>query len=192
MDLHALSSERPEVVAAAVAAFNEALDSPDRLPVIAALNGDAVGGGMEVALRCDLVVAADDCSLRLPEVERGLIPGGGGTLLSSRIPLAVAMEVGILGAPMSAARAHELGLVNRLVPRRDVVATAVALAERIARNGPRAVAVTRRLLWISAREGAAAGWEQTKSATMDAELREEMAEGVAAFIDKRAPVWAIR
>ena len=186
MDLTALASLPRAEVAAAVAAFNDAMRAPDRVPVVAAVNGAAVGGGFEIALRCDLVVAAPHATFGLPEVTRGLVPGGGGTLLPARVPLAVALEIGLLGEPISAERALALGLVNRVVPANELLPEAVGIGRRIAANGPRAVAATRRLMWTTATDGAAAAWAATQDAIADDDLRREMQEGIAAWLEKRA------
>jgi enoyl-CoA hydratase len=118
-----------------------------------------------------------------------MVPGGRATLLPSRVPLAVALEIGLLGEPVSAPRAAELGLVNRVVPGADLVGVAVGLGHRLAAAGPRALRHTRNLMWTTAVEGAAAGWAATREALEDPELRRETREGVAAFLDKRHPIW---
>src|SRR5918996_208334 len=109
-------------------------------PRIAAVNGPALAGGFEIVLACDLVIAAHDATFGLPEVKRGLFAAAGGPFrLARRIPLATAIEIVLTGDPIEATRAHALGLVNRLVPRERVLDEAVALADRIAENGPVAV-----------------------------------------------------
>lgn len=151
MDLKALAAER-STVGAAVAAWEAAVASPDRVPLVAAVNGMAMGGGFEIVLRCDLVVAGEDVVFGLPEVKRKLVPGGGGLLLPRRIPLALALELGLTGQPVAASRLHELGLVNRLVPADRVVDEAVALAATIAEHAPDTVAAIRRGMWASVAE----------------------------------------
>src|SRR5437667_8374383 len=116
------------------------------MPVMAAVSGPAVAGGFELALSCALIVAADHARFGLAEVKRGLFAAGGGTTLSARIPLAIALEIGLTGDAIDAARAQALGLVNRVVPAGQVVDAAVELASKIAANGPLAVEVTKRLL----------------------------------------------
>jgi enoyl-CoA hydratase len=105
-------------------------------PVIAALNGSALAGGFELALACDLIVATEDAKVGIPEVRRGLFAAAGGTTLPARIPLAAALELGLTGDPITVSRAHQLGLVNRVVPADQVRAEAIALALRIAENAP--------------------------------------------------------
>ncbi len=189
MDLRALHDTPQREVSEAVSAFDGAMNDRARVPLIAAVNGSAAGGGFEMVLRCDLAVAADHASFRLPEVQRGIVPGGGGTLLPNRIPLAVALEIGLLGDPITAQRALDVGLVNRVEPAETVVDVAIALGRRIAANGPRAVARTRQLMWQTATEGAASAWAETKRTYDDPKLREEMREGVAAFVQKGKPTW---
>jgi len=105
-------------------------------PIVAALNGATVAGGFEIMMCCDLVVAAEHVVFGLAEVKRGLMPGGGGTLLATRIPMAVALEITLTGDTIDARRALELGLINRVVPQGTEVDEAVALAQKIAENGP--------------------------------------------------------
>ena len=188
MDLRALDHDRSEA-ARASRAFDVVLRDGDRIPIVAAVAGNAIGGGFEIALRCDLVVAADDVVFGLPEVGRGLVPGGGGTLLPSRISLAVALELGLTGEPITVQRAYDLGLVNRVVRRGDVLSTAIEVGARIAANAPGAVAATRRLMWVTATDGAAAGLTALRNQQPSAARDREAAEGLAAFFEKRAPRW---
>ncbi|MFI6405856.1 enoyl-CoA hydratase-related protein [Streptomyces sp. NPDC050548] len=150
-------------------------------PVIAALNGSALAGGFELALACDLVVAAEDAKLGIAEVKRGLFAAGGGTTLADRVPLAVALEMGLTGDLVTAADAKQFGLVNRAVPAEKVRETALALAERIAENGPLGVAMTKKLM----RERR---WAEP--AEVEAVFRSaDAAEGARAFAERRSPVW---
>ena len=150
-------------------------------PLIAALNGPALGGGFEIALACDLVIAAEEAWLALPEVKRGLFAAGGGTTLATRIPLAVALEMGLTGDPITAARAAQLGLVNKVVPADEVRKEAITVAGKLAANGPLAVALTKKLIrerrWADAAETAAI----FRSA--------DALEGARAFADRRPPAW---
>ncbi|MEV6539387.1 enoyl-CoA hydratase-related protein [Streptomyces sp. NPDC051665] len=150
-------------------------------PVIAALNGSALAGGFELALACDLVVAAEDAKLGIAEVKRGLFAAGGGTTLGDRVPLAVALEMGLTGDLVSAEDAKQFGLVNRVVPVGEVRATAVALAGRIAENGPLGVAMTKKLM----RERRWAEPEEVESVFRSADA----VEGARAFAERRSPVW---
>lgn len=190
MDLKALRHGDPDV-RESVARFDAVLASPDRLPVIAAVAADAIGGGFELMLKCDLAVAASGIVFALPETGRGMVPGGGATLLPARIPIAVAMELAVLGEPMPVERAYQLGLVNRVVPATEVVATAVGLGRRLGERAPGAVATTRRLLWTTLSEGATVSWQQLRDPAHADDPRRlaESAEGMAAFSQKRPPRW---
>jgi len=150
-------------------------------PTIAALNGTALAGGLELALACDLIVASEDAKVGIPEVKRGLFAAGGGTTLPMRVPLAVALELGLTGDPVTAARAYEIGLVNRVVPAAQVRKAAVELAEKIAANAPLSLATTKKLM----REGRWGTAEETRAVFGSADAR----EGAIAFAERRAPAW---
>ncbi|WP_344283722.1 enoyl-CoA hydratase-related protein, partial [Actinomadura napierensis] len=150
-------------------------------PVVAALNGSALAGGFELVLACDLVVAAEDAALGVPEVKRGLFAAGGGTTLADRVPLALALEMGLTGDSVTAVRAREMGLVNRVVPAGRVREEALALATRIAANGPLGVAMTKKLM----RERR---WGDPQEAGRVFGSADAM-EGATAFADRRLPVW---
>jgi enoyl-CoA hydratase/carnithine racemase len=158
------------------------------VPIVGAANATAVAGGFELLLGCDVVVASEAASFGLPEVKRGLFAAGGGVFVSTRIPLAVAMELTLTGDPINAARALSLGLINEVVPADEVLAAAIALAERIARNGPLALRATKELVRTAASDLAtarllAAEWQPKVFGSEDAK------EGATAFIEKRDPVW---
>ena len=159
-------------------------------PIIAAVNGLAVAGGFELVLACDLVVAAEDAGFGLPEVSRGLLAAAGGPIrLAKRVPLAVALEVGMTGDPLTADRAYELGLVNRVVPAAQVVDVAIGLAERIGRNSPTAVRVTRQLIRAAVEAPEAEGWRLTARGAGEVMASGDAIEGSTAFVEKREPVW---
>ncbi|MCW3843590.1 enoyl-CoA hydratase-related protein [Micromonospora yasonensis] len=160
------------------------------LPVIAAVNGAAVGGGFELALACDLRVAAEHAYFALPEVSLGIAATEGGTELPQRIPLAVALEIGLGGEPLTAARAYELGLVNRVVPAAELRSAALALAGRIATHSPAAVRATKELMYRSFSADPAHLRAQNRAATVALLAGPDAAEGMAAFAEKRAPRWA--
>jgi enoyl-CoA hydratase len=150
-------------------------------PVVAAVQGAALGGGFEVVLACDLAITAEGTKLGIPEVTRGLFASGGGTTLAWRIPLVHAMELGLTGEVITAERALTMGLVNRVLPAADVLPTARALATRIAANGPLGVAMTKKMM----RERR---WPDP--AEIDAVFESEDArEGARAFAERRSPVW---
>jgi enoyl-CoA hydratase len=161
----------------------------DRLypkPVIAAVNGAAVGGGFELAMACDLIVAADHTRFGLPEIRRGMVAAGGGTRLPRRIPLAIALEMGLTGEYIGAERALALGLVNRVVPAGDLLDSAVELAGMAARNAPLALAVTKKLMLAEA-EGASLEAIAAESKAVFASA--DAMEGARAFAEKREPRW---
>src|SRR6516225_5391227 len=158
------------------------------VPIVGAANATAVAGGFELLLGCDVVVASEAATFGLPEVKRGLFAAGGGALLSTRIPLAVALELTLTGDPIDAQRALSLGLINQVVPPGEVLDAAVSLAQRIARNGPLALQATKELVRT-------ASTDMAKARTLAAEWQpkvfgsEDAKEGATAFIEKRDPVW---
>ena len=152
-------------------------------PVIAAVNGAAVAGGFELMLRCDLVVAASHAILGIPESTLGLIAAPAGTDLPRRIPLAVALEMGLTGAPITAGRALELGLVNRVVPGGEVLDEALRLADVIACNAPLAVSATKRLMWEAAGETEPPSIVALVESLM---LSADAREGTLSFLEKRS------
>src|ERR1700680_3691131 len=116
------------------------------VPIVGAANATAVAGGFELLLGCDVVVASEAASFGLPEVKRGLFAAGGGVFISTRIPLAIALELTLTGDPISAERALALGLGNVVAPPAEVMDAALRMAERIARNGPLALRATKELV----------------------------------------------
>jgi enoyl-CoA hydratase/carnithine racemase len=128
------------------------------VPVVGAANATAVAGGFELLLGCDVVVASDQARFGLPEVKRGLFAAGGGVFVSTRIPLALALELTLTGDYIDAPRAQAIGLINQVVPADEVLDAAIALAERVAANGPMAVQATKKL--GAARRATAQGVQQ--------------------------------
>lgn len=159
-----------------------------RKPVIAAINGACLAGGLEIALACDIRIAADHATFGLPEVRRGILPGAGGTQrLPRALPFGVAMEMILTGAPIDAEAALRWGLVSRLAPAADLMNGAMEIAGRIAANGPLAVRAARDAVY----QGGDLPLDQAlRLEQFHAEpLRqsEDAQEGVRAFIEKRAP-----
>jgi crotonobetainyl-CoA hydratase len=162
-------------------------------PLIAAVNGAALGGGTEIALACDLIVAAEGASFGLPEVKRGILAGAGGAFrLVEQLPRKIAMEMLLTGDPINATRALELGLVNAVVARADLMDAALALAERITVNAPLSVQASKRIALgivggtIVTDE---AGWSATRRESGILRRSEDAREGPLAFAEKRRPVW---
>ena len=160
-----------------------------RTPVIAAVQGAAMAGGFEIMLDCDLAVAAEDARFGLPEATIGLVAGAGGVAhLPTRIPTALAREMLLTGAPISARRAYEAGLVNRITDAGNVLPVAIALAEQIAANAPLAIAATMRVIHHAL--AADADLNRINDAELDRLIKsEDSTEGARAFTERRAPQW---
>jgi enoyl-CoA hydratase len=159
-------------------------------PLIAAVEGFAVAGGLEVALACDLIVAARGAKLGIPEVKRSLIAAGGALLrLPRAIPRGIAMELALTGDPILAERAHELGLVNRLAEPGKALETALALAGEISVNGPLALAATKRIMAESVDWPESEFFERQGKIAGPVMASEDAREGSRAFAEKRAPQW---
>ncbi len=159
-------------------------------PLICAANGSAFAGGFEMLLSCDLVVAADHAVFGIPEVSRGLIAGAGGLIrLPRRIARAVALEMALTGEPLSAARAFEIGLVNRVVPSAEVMSTAMGLAQRICANAPLAVRTSKRVMLDAVDESEEVAWGLNNEAFGIIAASADALEGAIAFAEKRAPMW---
>lgn len=165
-------------------------------PVIAAVNGFALGGGTEIVLSADLAVIDERASLGLPEVTRGLIAAAGGVLrIHRQVPPKVAAEIALTGRPVSAARAYELGLVNTVAPTGTALAVALDLAETIAANAPVAVQQSKRVMHecAAANTGwAQEDWELNRNAARIVMTSEDAKEGPRAFAARRTPQWAGR
>jgi enoyl-CoA hydratase/carnithine racemase len=159
-------------------------------PWIAAVHGFAVGGGLEFALACDMVLAAQDAVFGLPEPKRGLLAAAGGAYrLPRAIPRAMALEMLTTGATIDAQRAHELGLVNRVVELAALPEAALALAAQVAANAPLSVRESLAIARAAAELDEAALRQLTAQATARVMASEDAREGPRAFVEKRAPVW---
>ncbi|KTE38080.1 MULTISPECIES: crotonase/enoyl-CoA hydratase family protein [unclassified Sphingopyxis] len=198
-DLKALSrGERlePEDKAQRAWGFAGFVRHPIGKPIIAAVNGFALGGGTELALASDLVIAADHAQFGLPEVKRGIIAAAGGAFrIVQQLPQKVAMQLLLTGEPISAQRALDLGLANEVVPLGRLMDTALDYAERIAVNAPLAVQASKRIA-MGITEGRIASdddyWEANKRETRTVFASEDSREGPRAFAEKRPPVWQAR
>jgi enoyl-CoA hydratase len=191
MDLKRFAAgERPSVPGRGFAGF---VERPPRKPMIAAVEGWALGGGFEIAMACDLVVAGDGAGFGLPEVTRGLVARGGGAIrLPQLVPRAVAMELLLTGQPLNAARAAQIGLVNRVVADGGARDAAIELAAVIAANAPLAVSASKQIA-LSSRE-----WRTQDAFLRQAEITDpvfasdDAIEGARAFAERRTPVWRSR
>jgi enoyl-CoA hydratase len=161
-----------------------------RKPLIAAVEGFALAGGLELALGCDLIVAAAGAKLGVPEVKVGLFAAGGGVLrLPSRVGYSQALELAITGDPITAEEAAELGLVARLAERGGAVAEAMLLAERVAENAPLAVAASKLLVKATQGMTETEFWAHQKPHHSAVFASNDAKEGPRAFAEKRTPQW---
>ncbi len=159
-------------------------------PLIAAITGSALAGGTEIALSCDMIIAADDTNFGLPEVKRSLVAGAGGLFrLPRQVGKAVALEAILTGDPLSSQRAYELGMVNKVVPEAQVMDEAMKLAARITANAPLAVKASRAVALNATVKSDDELWKDSGVAFASLVNTEDYKEGPRAFIEKRAPVW---
>ncbi|ASR88664.1 MULTISPECIES: crotonase/enoyl-CoA hydratase family protein [Alcaligenes] len=189
MDLKAFAKtgQRPYVGDRGFAGICE---RPPAKPLIAAVEGYCLAGGFEIALSCDLIVAADSANFGLPEVKRGIVPGSGGMVrLPSRVPYHMAMEMVLTGGMYPAARMAELGLVSRLAEPGKATEQALALAEQIAANGPLAVQTAKSIISQSRdwRQSDLFDLQRPRIAAIFTSA--DAKEGATAFAEKREPVW---
>ena len=170
--------------------FGGITQRPPAKPVIAAVEGYALAGGFELALACDLVIASEAAKFGLPEVRRGLVAGAGGLLrLPKRIPYHLAMEIALTGEHYSAARLHQAGLVNEIVPAGQALAAARNLAGRIALGGPLALQATKRVITESAEWSSAEAFGRQSEIISPVFTSADAREGATAFAEKRPPNW---
>jgi enoyl-CoA hydratase len=159
-------------------------------PLIAAIEGFAVAGGMEIALACDLIVAAKGAKMGIPEAKRSLVAAGGALLrLPQRMPYHVVMELALTGELLPAERFYEFGVVNRLAEPGTAVDVAIELAERLAKSGPLAVIASKRILQEQYDWSTAEMWEKQGAISGPVFASEDSKEGANAFKEKREPVW---
>lgn len=159
-------------------------------PVIAAVSGWALGGGCEIALSCDIVVASESARFGLPEVTIGVMPGAGGTQrLTRAVGKAIAMEMILNNRTLSAQEAYQFGLLNRVVPVERYLDEALQLAEEVASRAPLAVQAAKRMINQSYERTLAEGLAEEKQAFYNLFASEDQKEGMKAFIEKRKPEW---
>jgi enoyl-CoA hydratase len=189
MDLKAFakSGQRPY---AGDRGFAGLCEKPPRKPLIAAIEGYALAGGFEMALSCDLIVAASNATFGLPEVKRGIVPGSGGMLrLPARIPYHAAMEAVLTGEMIPAERMNQYGLINRLVEPGKALEAALDLARLIAANGPLAVQTAKQIIVNSRDWRQADMFDLQRPRVAHIFTSADAKEGATAFAEKRKPVW---
>jgi len=165
-------------------------EAPPKKPLIAAVEGYALAGGLEIALACDLIVAAENAKFGIPEAKRGLAAAAGGLVrLPRQIPWRIAMELALTGEFIDARRAYELGLVNRVVAPGSSLETAKSLARTIAANGPLAIAASKRVIVESQDWSLSELFSRQDEFLAPIARSEDAIEGATAFAEKRAPNW---
>ncbi len=194
-DIAELAAQSP-IGALEMSRFGQALMTKvERLgkPVIAAIGGFALGGGMELAMACTLRIAADSAKLGQPEVNLGLLPGFGGTQRLLRLAgRGAALELCLLGAPISAQRAYELGIVNRVVPIAELAAEVQRLAAQLAASAPIALRAVLDAVLLGGEASIDTGLDYESQAFAVCVATEDMREGTKAFLEKRKPTFAGR
>ncbi len=156
-------------------------------PVIAAINGYCLAGGLELALGCDIRIASTTAEFGCPEVRWSILHGFGAMRLPRTVPLSVAMEMLLTGDRIDARRAYEIGLVSRVVEPGELLPTATRLAERISQNGPLAVKITKELAWRGLHQHPEEALRYYAAVTALIHETEDAKEGPRAFSEKRAP-----
>jgi enoyl-CoA hydratase len=185
MDLKAFATE------GVPPSFFKFLQAGSAKPLIAAIEGFALAGGLEIALTCDLLVASEGAKLGIPETKVGLFAAGGAMFrLPRRVPLGVALEMALTGDPILAERAHEVGLVARVAKPGAAASTAIELAEKIARNAPLGVAASKKLIRDVSMLHDEAAWEAQQPLKDSVFSSDDSQEGSRAFAEKRAPQWS--
>jgi enoyl-CoA hydratase len=185
MDLKAFATEGPPI------GMDQFIRTGSQKPLIAAIEGFALAGGLELALACDLLVAAAGVKIGIPEVGVGLFAAGGGLVRLPRVlPYGVAMELALTADPITAEQAHAYGLVSRVAEKGGALDAAVTLAERIAKNAPLGVAASKQLVRSSLDQTEAEFWEYQKAFVGKVFTSQDAKEGPAAFAQKRQPNWS--
>jgi enoyl-CoA hydratase/carnithine racemase len=192
MDLKALSATGQRPITETRGAFGIVAKPPAK-PLIAAVEGAALGGGLEIALTADIMVVAHSAVLGLPEVKRGLVAAAGGVIrLPNRIPRALAMEMILTGEPISAERGRQIGLVNRVVADGEACTVALQIAETVAGNAPMAVRAAKAVARESANWADEDAFGLQRRYIAPVRDSEDAKEGALAFVQKRAPLWRDR
>ncbi|MCS5687554.1 MAG: crotonase/enoyl-CoA hydratase family protein [Actinomycetota bacterium] len=159
-------------------------------PLIAAVEGFALAGGLEVALSCDLIVASEGTKLGIPEAGVGLFAGAGALLrLPRQLPYSLAMEMALTADPITAEVAHQHGMVNRVVPKGEALDAALVIAERISKNAPKGVRASKKLIKEVLGVSEAEFWNFQRAELEEVFASEDAFEGATAFAEKRSPNW---
>ena len=187
MDLHAFPTEGKP------AGIDRLFAEGALKPLIAAVEGAAVAGGLELALSCDVIVAAEDARLGLPEVKVGLLAAGGGVLrVAEALPRQTAMMLSLTGEPITGRRGFELGLVARVTPPGEALQQALLLAEQVGRNAPLAVAHSKALVRAAYEQSRELAWVEQAQRLAAVLASEDAVEGPRAFSERRPPKWVGR
>lgn len=189
-DLKLINAGKPGEMMTAKGGFGGIVTRERTKPIIAAVEGPALAGGLEIVVSCDMLVASSESRFGIPEVKRSLVAAAGGVFrLPRMLPRNVAFELGLTGDPISAQRAYELGFVNRIADPGTALEAALELAGQISANAPVAVQKTRALMIELADADDETGLRRSNEAMMDLMGTEDFGEGLTAFIEKRQPAW---
>lgn len=189
-DLKLINAGKPAEMMTPKGGFAGIVTRERTKPLIAAVEGPALAGGLEIVLSCDLLVASRESRFGIPEVKRSLVAAAGGVFRLPRVlPKNVAYELGLTGDPISAERAYQLGLVNELADPGTALEAALALAARIAANAPVAVQKTRALMEELVDADDEVGIRRSNEVMFELMNTEDFSEGLTAFIEKRPPAW---
>lgn len=171
--------------------FDKFIEDGCKKPLIAAVEGFALAGGLEIAMACDLIVGAENAKFGIPEVGVGLFAAGGALLrLPRRVPYGLAMELALTGEPITADEAVAARLIDKVAPKGGAVDTAMELAERIAKNAPLSVAASKQVLKAQQGHTEKEFWAMQQPLMAEVFTSNDAKEGPAAFAEKRPPVWS--
>ncbi len=189
-DLKLINAGKPGEMMTGKGGFAGIVTRERTKPIIAAVEGPALAGGLEIVLSCDLLVASRESRFGIPEVKRSLVAAAGGVFRLPRVlPRNVANELGLTGDPIGAERAYQLGMVNELADPGTALEAALALAGRISANAPVAVQKTRALMIELKDADDAHGIQRSNEVMMELMSTEDFGEGLTAFIEKRPAAW---
>ncbi len=190
MDLKAFASGQAGDILSSKNGFAGIASRRFEKPLIAAANGPALAGGFEIVLSCDLVIAAEHAYFGIPEAKRGLVAAGGGLIrLEKVLPRNIALEMALTGEPITAARAAELGLVNKVVPKEQLLEAALEMAEAICKNAPLAVRASKEIMRRARDLDEAGAWKMNGELTLPVLTSRDAIEGATAFAERREPIW---